>query len=160
MKVAKNSVVAIDYLLTDDSGNELDSSQGTGPLSYLHGTGSIIPGLEQELEGKEVGDQFEVTLAAQDAYGERNEELQKNVPVAEFQHIPKLDLGMQLQVQSEAGPMVVTVAKITDEFVTLDANHPLAGMVLTFDVTVREIRAATEDELAHGHAHGPGGHHH
>jgi FKBP-type peptidyl-prolyl cis-trans isomerase SlyD len=129
-------------------------------LSYLHGTGSIIPGLEQELEGKEVGDQFEVTLAAQDAYGERNEELQKNVPIAEFKHITNLDLGMQLQVQAEAGPMVVTVAEITDKFVTLDANHPLAGMALTFDVTVREVREATAEELAHGHVHGPGGHHH
>ena len=157
MQIAKNTVVAIDYRLTDDEGQVLDSSEGRGPLSYLHGTGGIIPGLESELDGKHVGDQLQVAVAPEHGYGHRNEALRQDVPRIEFGEIKDLDVGMQFRVESDAGPMVITIVEIAEDFVTIDGNHPLAGVNLNFAVTVREVREATDDELAHGHAHGPGG---
>ena len=160
MRIAKDTVVAIDYKLTDDDGQVLDSSEAGQPLSYLHGAGGIIPGLERELDGKEVGDQLQVTLAPADGYGERNEALRQEVSRDQFEGIEELALGMQFRVDSSAGPMVITIVQIADDVVTIDGNHPLAGVNLNFDVTVQEVRAATDEELQHGHAHGPGGHSH
>lgn len=160
MQVAKNSVVSIDYVLRDDEGEVLDSSEGREPLAYLHGVGQIIPGLEQALEGKEVGDQLKVAVAPADAYGERNDGLLQQVPREQFAGIDDLAVGMQFRVNSDVGPMVVTVVDVNDATVTVDGNHPLAGVNLNFDVTIRDVREATEDELAHGHAHGPGGESH
>ena len=160
MQIAENAVVTIDYTLTDDDGQVLDSSEGREPLLYLHGTGGIIPGLEQELDGKQVGDQLQVAVAPEDGYGERNEALRQDVERDQFAGIDDLDLGMQFRVDSDAGPMVVTVVEIAEGVVTIDGNHPLAGVNLNFAVTVREVRAATEEELAHGHTHGPCGHSH
>lgn len=160
MQIAKNTVVAIDYRLTDDDGQVLDSSEGREPLSYLHGAGAIIPGLERELDGKHAGDQLKIAVAARDGYGERNEALQQDVPREQFDGIENLELGMQFRVDSNIGPKVITVVRIADEVVTIDGNHPLAGVNLNFAVTVREVREATEEELAHGHVHGPGGHSH
>ena len=160
MQIAKHTVVAIDYTLTDDDGQVLDSSEGRGPLSYLHGTGGIIPGLERELDGKQVGDQLQVAVAPEDGYGERNEALQQDVPREQFDGIEDLDLGMQFRVDSSAGPMVITIVQIAGDVVTIDGNHPLAGVNLNFAVTVRDVREATEEELAHGHSHGSGGHTH
>ena len=160
MQIAKNTVVAIDYVLKDDNGQVLDSSADRTPLSYLHGASAIIPGLERALDGKQAGDQFEVSVAAEDAYGERNEALQQDVPREQFAGVEDLEVGMQFRVDSSSGPMVITIVRIADEVVTVDGNHPLAGVNLNFAVTVREVRQATEEEVAHGHAHGPDGHAH
>ncbi len=160
MRITKNTVVAIDYTLANDDGQVLDSSEGRGPLSYLHGGGSIILGLEQALDGKQSGDQFEVAIASQDAYGDRNEALQGAIPRDQFDQPEDLEPGMQFQVDTETGPMVITVVEITEDAVTVDGNHPLAGMNLNFSVTVREVREATKEEIAHGHPHGDDGHAH
>lgn len=160
MQIAKNRVVAIDYTLTDDDGEVLDSSEGREPLSYLHGADGIIPGLERELDGKLAGDQLQVSVTPTDAYGERNEALQQKVPRDEFEGVENLELGMQFRVDSNDGPMMITIVEIAKDVVTIDGNHPLAGVNLNFAVTVREVRDATEEELTHGHAHGPEGHSH
>jgi FKBP-type peptidyl-prolyl cis-trans isomerase SlyD len=153
VQVTKNTVVAIDYTLKDNEGQVIDSSAGREPLSYLHGNGAIIPGLERELEGKQVGDSLRVTVAPEDAYGERNETLRQEMPHDRFGDVENLSVGMQFKVDSNAGPLVITVVDINDEAVTVDGNHPLAGLPLNFDVTVRDVRPATPEELAHGHVH-------
>lgn len=155
MQISKNAVVAIDYTLTDDQDEVLDSSEGHEPLWYLHGVGGIIPGLERELEGKSVDDQFKADIAPADAYGARNDELEEEVPRDQFEGADELELGMQFEVDSENGPQIVTVVAVDDATVTIDGNHPLAGENLHFDITVREVREATDDELSHGHVHGP-----
>jgi len=157
MQITKNAVVAIDYTLTSDEGEVLDTSEGHEPLVYLHGVGGIIPGLECELEGKQVGDQFQVTVAPAEGYGERDDTLEQEVARDQFEGDEDLALGMQFQVESEEGPTVVTVIEIDDDVVTIDGNHPMAGVNLNFDVTIREVRQATDDELSHGHVHGMGG---
>ena len=160
MRIEKNTVVAFDYTLTDDTGQVLDTSEGREPLSYLHGTSGIIPGLERELDVKQAGDQFQVAIAPEDGYGHRNESLRQEVPRDRFDGVEDLQLGMQFQVESNAGPMMITVVNIAEDVVTVDGNHPLAGVNLNFKVEVQEVREATEEEIEHGHAHGPGGHSH
>jgi len=160
MKISQNKVVSIDYRLRNDAGDVLDSSEGHGPLTYLHGASNIIPGLERELEGREAGDALQVTVEAADAYGERNPDLMQVVPSSMFEGVEKVEVGMQFQAQTPAGPQIVTIAKVEGDEVTVDGNHPLAGERLHFDVTVREVRDATPEELDHGHAHGPEGHTH
>lgn len=160
MQVAENKVVAIDYTLKDDSGQVLDTSEGREPLSYLHGKGGIIPGLERELDGKEAGDELQVAVAPADAYGERNEALRQQVAREQFQGVDNLAPGMQFRVKTDGDPLVVTVTEVADEVVTIDGNHPLAGVNLNFAVTVRDVREATTEEITHGHVHGPGGHAH
>ena len=160
MQIQKNKVVGIDYKLTDGSGKLIDSSTNHGPLYYIQGVGSLIPGLETALEGKVAGDSLQVTIAAKDGYGERNDSLCQSVPRAQFESTEGLELGMQFEVETEQGELVVTVTKIEGDLVTVDGNHPLAGMELHFDVTVKEIREASAEELAHGHVHGEHGHHH
>ena len=160
MQITKHKVVKIHYTLTDDDGEVLDTSEGREPLEYLHGVGGIVPGLESVLEGKSIGDQIKVSVPPEDAYGEHDENLLHEVERSRFEGIDDLELGMQFQVDTDNGPMVVTVVEITDENVTVDGNHELAGVLLNFDVTVRGIRDATPEEIAHGHAHGEGGHEH
>lgn len=160
MQVQKNKVVAIDYKLTDASGKMIDSSENQGPLYYIQGIGNLIPGLESALEGKKAGDSLKVKIDAKDGYGERNDSLCQEVPRAQFESTEGLEVGMQFEVETEQGEIVVAVTKIEGDTVTVDGNHPLAGMELHFDVTVKEIREASAEELAHGHVHGPGGHHH
>ena len=160
MQITKHKVVKIHYTLTDDDGEVIDSSEGGEPLEYLHGVGGIVPGLESVLEGKSVGDQIKVSVQPEDAYGEHNDDLLHEVERSHFEGIDDLELGMQFQVDTEGGPMVVTVVEITDENVTVDGNHELAGVPLNFDVTVREIRDAPPEEIDHGHAHGEGCHEH
>jgi FKBP-type peptidyl-prolyl cis-trans isomerase SlyD len=160
MQVAKNKVISIDYTLTDAQGTELDSSQGRGPFAYIHGIGNIIPGLEAALEGKSKGDQVNAVIPPENAYGARDEALVQQLPRSQFDTDQDIQVGMQFQAMSEAGPRVVTVVSIADDNVTIDANHPLAGVTLHFDVTVKDIREATGEELDHGHAHGPDDHHH
>lgn len=161
MEITKDKVVVIDYKLTDNDGQELDTSEGREPLHYLHGAGNMIPGLENSLEGKSAGDQLQVTVEPADGYGERNDALQQQVPRDQFADVGDLEIGMQFRVPTEDGEhIVITVIEIADEVVTVDGNHALAGVTLNFSVTVREVRDATEEELQHGHAHGPGDHSH
>lgn len=160
MKVAENKVVVIDYTLTDNSGAVIDSSEGAGPLAYLHGAGNIIPGLEDALIGKEAGNKVQASIEPTNAYGERHEALKQEVPADLFSGVEKVEVGMQFQSETEQGQVLVTVTAINDETVTVDGNHPLAGVHLNFDVEVREIREPTAEELEHGHVHGEGGHQH
>jgi len=159
MQIAKDKVVTMEYTLTDPEGTTIDTSRGREPLAYLHGAGGIIPGLEAALEGRSSGEHLQVTIAPEDAYGERDERLLQVVPRDRFD-VEDVQVGMQFHAQSDQGVHVVTVVAVTDDEVTVDANHPLAGVTLKFDVEVVDVRDATEEELAHGHVHGPGGHHH
>lgn len=159
MQIAQDAVVSIHYALTDDTGKKLDGSDGT-PLAYLHGNGNLIPGLERELEGKSAGDKLSVKIAAADAYGEYDKSLVQRVPRRSLKGIANVQVGMQLHTQSAHGVRAVTVTQVAGDMVTIDGNHPLAGQNLNFDVEVAEVRAATGEELAHGHVHGPGGHDH
>jgi len=161
MQISTNSVVLIDYTLTNDQGNVIDTSSGGEPLAYLQGHQNIISGLESALEGKSAGDRVQVSIAPADGYGERDESLSQAVPRQMFEEADKVTVGMQFHTQTEQGhEQVVTVTAVDAEHVTVDANHPLAGETLNFDVTVVEVREALPEELAHGHVHGPGGHHH
>jgi len=160
MKVAENKVVVIDYTLTDNDGSVIDSSEGAGPLAYLHGAGNIIPGLEEALVDKEAGDEVKASIEPAKAYGERHDQLKQEVPSELFSGVDNVEVGMQFQSETEQGPVLVTVVEIKDETITVDGNHPLAGVHLNFDVTVREVREPSEEELEHGHVHGEGGHQH
>jgi len=160
MQAGDNTVVLIHYTLTSDSGETLDSSEGREPLGYLHGFGSIIPGLENALVGKKAGDKLKVSIPPAEAYGVREDALVQIVPRSAFGGAPDLEVGMQFQAQTPEGVRVVTVVDVAGDDITLDGNHPLAGETLHFDVEVTEVRAATEEELTHGHVHGAGGHHH
>ncbi len=159
MQVADNMAVSIHYTLTNDEGEVLDSSIGDDALVYLHGTGNIIPGLEDALQGKAVGDKFNVRIAAKDAYGEQNDEMIQVIPRAMFEGIDEIEVGMQFHADVSSGSGEVTIVKIEGDDITIDGNHPLAGMALTFDVEVVDIRPATKEEAEHGHIHGAGCHH-
>src|SRR5690606_36394100 len=160
MQISKHKVVAIDYTLTAPDGAVLDSSGGREPLAYLHGAGNIIAGLEAELEGKTRGDKLDVTVAPAEGYGERNEALIQQVPRSMFEGVDKSEPGMRFNAMSDAGPRVVVVTAVDDDGITIDGNHPLAGMELHFAVTIMDVRDATEEELEHDHVHGAGGHQH
>jgi len=160
MQIAKNTVATINYTLTDPKGQVIDSSNGREPLAYLHGASNIIPGLESALEGKATGDSLNVTIPPENGYGKHNPELVQPVPRENFKGINEIKPGMQFQAQTPQGARIVTVVKVDPDSVTVDANHPLAGMDLKFDVTVENVREATPEEITHGHAHGAGGHHH
>jgi FKBP-type peptidyl-prolyl cis-trans isomerase SlyD len=160
MKVAENTVVTIDYTLTGDDGSVIDSSEGAGPLAYLHGAGNIIAGLEEALLGKQAGDEVKTSIEPEKAYGEHVEEMKQDVPKELFGGVDDIEVGMQFQSETDQGPVLVTVVEINEDVITVDGNHPLAGMQLNFDVTVREVREATEEELEHGHVHGEHGHQH
>lgn len=153
-------VVSIHYTLTNDEGEVLDSSRGRDPLEYLEGAQNIIPGLESALISLVSGDSKKVSIQPQDAYGDHSEELVQDVPLEAFQGVEKVEAGMQFHAQTEAGPRPVMVTAVSDTHATVDANHPLAGQTLHFDVEIMSIRDASEEELAHGHVHGPDGHHH
>ncbi len=154
LMVGDKLVVSMHYTLTDNEGNTLDSSDGAEPLAYLHGAGNIISGLEQALVGKVVGDSLKVTVAPADGYGEVVPELMQSVPREMFQGVDEIKAGMAFEAEGEGGQVQrVVVKEVTDTEVVVDANHPLAGMTLNFDVNIVEIRDATEEEIAHGHAH-------
>lgn len=160
MKIEDNKVVQIHYHLTDSDGNVLDSSEGREPLAYIHGVGNIIIGLEKQLAGKSAGDKVKAVVEPAEGYGERDDNLMQKVPKSGFQGDEELQVGMQVQVGTEQGTAIASVAKIEGEDVTLDVNHPLAGVTLNFDVDVVDVRDASKEELDHGHVHGPGGHQH
>jgi FKBP-type peptidyl-prolyl cis-trans isomerase SlyD len=153
MTITKNRVVSIDYTLTDEHNNLLDSTSGGRPLDYLHGFENIISGLEDALEGRSAGERFSVHLPAAKAYGDRDERLVMEMPLADFKGIENLEEGMQFHAQSPEGACLVTVTKIEGITVTIDGNHPLAGMNLNFDITVTAVREGSEEELSHGHVH-------
>ena len=160
MVIAENTVVSINYTLKDSDGKVLDTSEGREPLVYLHGVGALIPGLEKELEGKTAGTDVNAVIPPEEAYGERRDDLLKVVSKDGFQGDEEMQVGMQVQLQTEHGPAIAVISKIQDNDVTLDLNHPLADMTLHFDVNVVEVREASEEEIAHGHVHGAGGHQH
>lgn len=149
MDATKNTVVTIDYTLRNNEGDVLDTSEGRDPVSYLQGAGSIVPGLEKEIEGHSEGDTFATTIEPKDAYGERRDDLVFSVSRDQIP-VEDLSAGMQLQAKTEQGTQLLTVQDIEEDTVKLDANHPLAGETLNFDVTVKEVREATNDEIEQG----------
>ena len=159
MQVADNMAVSIHYTLTNDDSEVLDSSIGDEALVYLHGGGNIISGLEKALHGKVAGDKFIARIAAEDAYGELMDEMVQIISREMFEGIDNIEVGMQFHADVSYGPGVVTVVNIEGDDITIDGNHPLAGLALTFDVEVIDVRAATQEEMAHGHIHGAGCHH-
>ena len=152
--IGDQQVVSMHYKLTDNDGNLIDSSEGKEPLNYLHGAGNIIPGLEKALTGKTEGDSLTVKVPPEEGYGIVHQELIQTVDRAAFQGVDTIEPGMSFQGQSEEGAVQqIVVTAVDGDKVTVDANHPLAGIELNFDVEVISIRAATEDEIAHGHVH-------
>ena len=161
MTIQLHRAVGFHYILTDDTGTELDNSSGRDPMTYIHGMGMIIPGLEQALEGQVIGASLNVSIAPEDGYGVVDLQMIEEVPRESFRDVDTIEVGMQFEAQTEKGDTVaVTVTAVSDDTVTVDGNHPLAGKTLNFDVSVEEVRDATEEELEHGHVHGPGGHEH
>ncbi|HEX9796738.1 MAG TPA: peptidylprolyl isomerase [Anaerolineales bacterium] len=159
MKIAKDRVAYFHYTLRDQAQETLDSSQGEEPLGYIHGHDNLIPGLEQALEGKQAGDSFEVTVEPAEAYGQRDEGLVETIEREQFEGIDEIEVGMRFRTESNGADRIVTVTEIQGDEVTIDANHPLAGEKLTFDVEVTEVRPSTDAERQHGHVH-DGDHHH
>ncbi len=161
MQIGNETVVTIHYTLTDDKGTILDSSVGEEPLSYVHGQGRMVPGLEKALQGKSAGDSFKVSVAPADGYGERDEDLVQKVPRKEFP-VDDVEVGMHFQTRSAHGTQIVTVMATDTESITIDGNHPLAGATLNFDVQVVDVRAATPEDLqpSCGHCSSCSGHHH
>lgn len=158
MTIELNKIVSFHYQVADAaSGEIIDSSEGAEPLLYLHGAQNIIPGLEKAMEGKQVGDAFEVTIEAAQAYGEYSEDRVQKVPREAFTGVEEIEPGMAFTAQTGEGPVNLIVIEVDETLVTVDANHPLAGKALTFNVKVESIRDASEEELQHGHAHGAGG---
>lgn len=160
MQIVKDAVVQIHYTLKNDAGEVLDSSSSAEPLAYMQGHGNLIAGLEKALEGKRAGDSLNVTVAPEEGYGVRDEDLVQDVPRSAFEGIPNVEVGMQFHAESNHGPRTVTVTKVSPDNITVDGNHPLADQTLHFAVEIIEVRAASKEELSHGHVHGPGGHHH
>ena len=160
MQIAERTVASFHYTLTSPQGEVIDSSRGREPLPYLHGVGQIVPGLEKAMVGRVAGDSFQVVVAAAEGYGESNPEMMQTVPRAAFPQDIEIQPGMQFEAQGPMGPITVVVASVDSDSVTIDANHPLAGMPLHFDIEIVEVREASVEEVLHGHVHGPGGHHH
>lgn len=160
MDIQRHTVVSFHYTLRDVSGEELETSRDGEPSVYLHGANNILPGLEKSLTGRTEGDVFSVSLDAGDAYGVRDPQRQQRVPVKHLVHKGRLRPGMLVQINTADGRMPATVIKVGKFSADLDTNHPLAGRDLVFDIEVIGVRAASEEEIAHRHAHGPGGHQH
>jgi FKBP-type peptidyl-prolyl cis-trans isomerase SlyD len=161
MKLKKDKVGLFNYTLKNTAGEEIDSSSEQ-PMAYLHGYGNLIPGLEKEMLSKTVGNKFNTTIKAVDAYGEIAEHLiQKEVPLSMFQGVKNIEVGMRFEAQAEGGGVhSVIITEKNDDTVTVDGNHPLAGQELTFEIEITAVRNATKEEIEHKHAHGDGGHQH
>lgn len=157
MQIAPNTVVSFNYTLTGSDGQVIDSSEGREPLTYIHGSGQIVPGLEKEMAGRKAGDKFEVEVSPEEGYGERHEELVQQIPRDAFQGVDDIQPGMQFQGRGPQGAVNVTVASIDGDTVHIDGNHPLAGKKLHFAVDVADVREASAEETEHGHVHGAGG---
>lgn len=156
MQISKNKIASIHYTLRDNEGTIIDSSEGRDPLNYLHGAGNLIIGMEEGLEGKTKGDKFNLKITPEKGYGEKDETLVQKVPKSAF---GGQDVKEGMRFSTNQGG-VVTVTNVGMDSVTVDGNHPLAGVELNFAVEVMDVRNATEEEMSHGHVHGPGGHHH
>lgn len=157
MKIEDGKVVSFHYTLKDEKGDQLESSRDSQPMAYLHGSRNIIPGLENAMTGHEQGDDFEVTVEPAEAYGEYSENNIQRISAKHFKDTRRLEPGQLVSLQTPNGPIQATVKKVGRFNVDVDANHPLAGKALTFEVEITEIRDATEEEVSHGHVHGPGG---
>ncbi len=157
MKITKNTVVTMHYSVSDSEDTLIDSSYDHDPLAIIQGTGYMIKGLETALEGHTMGDKFEVEVAADDAYGQRHDGFVQTLPKEAFAGIEDLQVGSQLRATTDEGEQTVIVVNMTDDEITVDGNHPLAGIDLKFEVDILDVRAATEEELAHGHVHAAGG---
>ena len=161
MQIANEKAVLIHYKVSNSGGEVVESSEGDEPLAYIHGQGDIVPGLERALLGKSAGDRVQITVSPEQGYGEWDEDKVQTVPRAAFEDGGEIEPGMRFQAQGEDGEdVIVTVTRVSNDEVTIDANHPLAGQTLSFDVEIVSVRECTEEELAHGHIHGPGDHHH
>jgi FKBP-type peptidyl-prolyl cis-trans isomerase SlyD len=160
MIVEKDKVVTFHYSLKDENGEEMESSKEREPMTYLHGGNNIIVGLEKAMQGRETGDSFAVTVEPKEAYGVREGENVQRIPLKRLKNLGKIKVGQILNLQTDQGPVQVTVLKLGRFNVDVDANHPLAGATLTFEVEITEVRDASEEEKEHGHVHGPGGHQH
>jgi len=156
MKVAANKVVKMHYSVMDNNDNTIDNSFDGEPLIFIVGTGYLIQGLEDALQGKEAGDTLSASIEPKDGYGERHDELMQAVPKSMFEGM-EIEVGMQFRASTDDGDQSVMIIEIQDEEVIVDGNHPLSGITLNFDVEILEVRDATEEELAHGHVHGEGG---
>jgi FKBP-type peptidyl-prolyl cis-trans isomerase SlyD len=160
MQIEARKVVTLNYTLTDNNGNVIDQSNDSS-FAYLHGANNIIPGLENALTGKTAGDALNVAVEPAEGYGERDPAKTQSVPREMFPQDADIEVGMQFHAQGPNGEtLVVTVAAVEEDTITVDGNHPLAGVPLNFAVEVMEVRDASPEELDHGHVHGPGGHDH
>jgi FKBP-type peptidyl-prolyl cis-trans isomerase SlyD len=159
VQIEKNNVATINYRLSDEHGKLIDESTGDDPVVYLHGVGNLVPGLERALEGKTKGDSVSVVVTPEDGFGQRDETLIQDVPRDRFEG-DAVEIGMQFQARTPGGVRVFRVVDVKDDSVRVDGNHELAGETLHFDVKIVDVRAASAEEIQHGHAHGPGGHHH
>lgn len=159
MHVSDGKAVFFHYTLTDEKGREMDSTEGHDPLGYIHGASAIIPGLEKALEGRTEGDEFQVTLQPEQAYGFRDENLVQTLSKESFPGDAEVKPGMQFQARTQQGTQILTVTEVEGDQVTVDRNHPLAGQALSFEVEITRIREPSAEEKAHGHLHGSGGAH-
>jgi FKBP-type peptidyl-prolyl cis-trans isomerase SlyD len=160
MQIGPQKVVSISYTLKGDAGDVIDSSVGREPLIYIHGIGSLVPGLEKALEGRGAGEHVAVTVGPEEGYGARDESLSRKIPIRKLPD-GKARAGMRVRVETDTGPMLLLITAVQGDYATVDPNHPLSGKTLHFEVDVVDVREATADELAHGHVHAPGqGHHH
>lgn len=157
MKIAKNTVVGIAYQVRNQDGVLVDEAPVNQPLEFLQGHHNLIIGLENALEGKQVGDKFEVRIKPEEGYGEYNENLVQRVPKDIFVGVDELVEGMRFIADTDAGPIPVVITKVEPEEVVVDGNHMLAGQELHFSVEVVSVREATAEEIAHGHLHHEGG---
>lgn len=161
MPIAQNKIVTFNYTLKDDTGNVLDSTDGSTPFSFLSGNGQILPKLENAMDGMLVGSKKNVKISAPDAYGTYNENAVQQVDRTNFPENADLQPGMQFVANSpEGNQMPFIISEVQENNIKIDFNHPLAGKNLEFDVELIDIRDATAEEIAHGHAHGAGGHNH
>jgi FKBP-type peptidyl-prolyl cis-trans isomerase SlyD len=160
MQIQNGKVVFFHYGLKDDQGNEIENSEGRQPMAILFGHGNIIPGLEKAMVGKSEGDRFDVMVTPAEGYGERRENFTQRVPKKYFRDADDLKPGMSAMVQTDQGPRQVEVTKVGSSVIDVDLNHPMAGKTLHFAIEITQVRDATEEEAAHGHVHGDGGHHH
>lgn len=157
MKISTNSVVSMHYVVSDSEGTEIDSSFDSEPLQFIQNSGFLISGLEKELIDHVKGDKFTTAVSADEAYGPRHDTLVQEVPRDMFQGIDELHVGMQLRAGTDSGDQTVIIVGLSDDTVTVDGNHPLAGIDLSFEVEITDVREATEEELQHGHVHAAGG---
>ncbi|EIJ68551.1 peptidylprolyl isomerase [Pasteurella bettyae] len=160
MKVAKNIVVGIAYQVRTEDGVLVDEAPANQPLEYLQGHNNLVIGLENALEGKSVGDKFEVRVKPEEGYGEYNENMVQRVPKNVFVGVDDLEVGMRFIADTDMGPLPVVITEVSDDEVVVDGNHMLAGQELLFTVEVVSAREATPEEIAHGHIHSGDHHHH